>query len=224
MEKFAITAACLLLVLVPFQVVAQDEEEDDVSPIAFQGRVGGVYTGGDPFKAGATFEGAALIRFTGPLYFTVMGGSANFESDGDLVPITDEFAQFWEQVLETNEILNNDIRFRLNFVSAGATFIGDFGKLSPQITGGVGAYQVKFVTTFRAVPKPVPPPDLIDDFAFETSLEDSEWFLGYNFGGGLYYKFNKIVHFGGSVIYHAIDTDAIEDLVSFSFGMHINIP
>ena len=224
MKRLCFAVACLAIALAPVVGFAHEDDEYQPSSIAFQGRVGGVYTGGEPFNNGATFEVAALFHLQGPLYLNVFGGIANYDSDGDIIPVTDEFGAFWDDFTDTYRVLSiDDLRYRLNFVGAGGTITLGAGKLEPQISAGVGAYQVKFVTSFSYVDRAVPD-EFVDRFTTLLSLEDEKWELGYNIGGGLYYRFNQIINFGGHVTYHMIDTDAIEDLVSFTFGMHIRVP
>jgi opacity protein-like surface antigen len=222
--KKTVTVAAALILLMAMPMVAQEEEEYEVSPIAFQGRVGAMYTGGEPFENGATFEVAALFHTAGPLYLNIFGGISNFDSEGDVIPITDEFIAFWDDFTANVDILDMDsLRYRVNYVGAGATAALGAGRLEPQVFGGVGAYQVKFITSLNYVEKVIPE-EFREANSFFGSFEDSKWFLGYSFGGGLYYRFNQIINFGGAVTYHYIDTDVIEDLVSFTFGLHIRVP
>lgn len=224
MKKISLAALVLILLMTVGPVMAQEEEEDEYSKLLFQGRVGGVYTGGDPYKSGATFEVGALAHFKGPVYFHAFGGISNFESEGDVVPLSDEFNDLWTAITDTSTILSvDDLRYKLNFVGAGLSMKLATGRFQPVVNAGVGAYHTKFVTSFSYVNKSVPP-EFQDKFAVLSSLEDSKWEYGLNFGGGLYYKFNPIMNFGAHVNFHMIDSDAIEDQVSFTFGMLVEVP
>lgn len=225
MKNTLFVAAVVFVLLLPLSASAQEEEEYTVSPFSLQSRVGGVYTGGDPYSNGATFEVGVMYRLAGPLNLSFFGGFTNYTNSSDFVPaVTEDFAIFWENFLETYDVVNIDkLSYRMNFGGGGLTFVKKIGRLEPLFTAGVGAYQVKLISTFSYVRKEVPEP-FRDSFATFISLEDSKVFFGYNAGAGLYYSFNQIISFGGQVTYHAIDTDVIEDLVSVSFGLNIKIP
>ena len=224
MKKISLAAVVLILLMSFGPVMAQEEEEDEYSKLLFQGRVGGMYTGGDPYQMGAAFEVGALVHFKGPIYLQAFGGISNFDSEGDVVPLTEEFGQLWDGITEVNDILNiDDLRYKLNFVGAGLAIKMNTGRFSPMINAGIGAYHTKFVTSFTYVNKTVPA-ELQEQFSLLSSLEDSKWEYGLNLGGGLYYRFNPIINFGAHVNYHMIDSEAIEDQVSFTFGMLVEVP
>lgn len=224
MKKISLAAVVLILLITAGSVLAQEQEEEEYSTLLFQGRVGGVYTGGDPYKNGATFEVGALAHFRGPVYIQAFGGISNFESEGDIMPLTDEFGQLWDGILATNEITSiDDLRYKMNFVGAGLALKLNTGRFQPMVHAGLGAYHVKFVTSFSYANLSIPE-EVRDKFAVLTSLEDSKWEYGFNFGGGLYYKFNPIMNFGAHVNYHMIDSDAIENQISFTVGMLVEVP
>lgn len=225
MNKMIIIAAFAFVLLLPLAASAQEEDEYRVSPFTLQSRVGGVYTGGDPYTNGATFEVGVMYRMAGPLNLSFFGGFTNFTNTSEFLPaVSEEYASDMERFLEDYVVVDLDkLRYRMNFGGAGVTLVKKFGRLEPLITAGVGAYQVKLISTFSYVEKVVPEP-VRADFATFISLEDSKVFFGYNVGAGIYYSFNQIISFGGQVTYHAIDTDAIENLVSASFGLNIKIP
>lgn len=225
MKKMLSAAVVTFVLLLPLTAFAQEEEENTVSPFTLQSRVGGVYTGGDPFGNGATFEVGVMYRLIGPLNLSFFGGYTNYTGTGDFIPsLTEDFTSFWNSFLEQYDVVNIDkLSYRVNFGGGGVTFVKKIGRLEPLVTAGIGAYQVKLTSTFSYVEKVIPDP-YRDAFSTFVSLQDSKVFFGYNIGAGLYYSFNQIISFGGQVTYHIIDTNAIENLVSATFGMNIKIP
>jgi hypothetical protein len=228
MKKMTFAAISLLLLFgsAPLFAQADDDDNDQIQPArwAFQGRVGALLPGEEPLKTGAAFEINAMWRISGPFYAMGYGGIGNYESEGDVVPITDEFANFWTGFLEDFVILDvSEIRYRLNYGGGGVAMMFTAGRVEPILAAGIGAYQVKLIPSFEYVDRLIPEP-LWPQFSALSSIEDSETFMGYMLSGGLYYHFNQIISFGGQATYHALDTDKVDDLLTFTFGMHINIP
>lgn len=226
-KTLAIAALALFAVtLAAFAQTSRDDQEPAL--LTFQGRVGGMYTGGDPFENGAAFEVGTMIRFTGPIYFHIFGGITNFDKEGDILPITPEFADTLEGLQVDNEITDiNRLNYKMNFFGAGLGVIQDLGPLEVHLNAGAGAYELSFVADFDLFPRGVPddiPDGLRDALTTFLSLEDKEWLYGFTVGGGLYYDFNEIISFGGHMNYHNIDTEAIDNPISFTFGMHIKVP
>lgn len=227
MRRFTLAAISLLLLLGSAPLLAQtDDDEEQIKPArwAFQGRVGALYPGGDPFKVGAAFELGGMWRIQGPFYLMGYAGIGNFESEGDVVPITEGFVDFWDLFLDTWHVIDvQEIRYRMNYGGGGVAMMFTTGRFEPFLSAGIGAYQVKLQAKVEFIDPAVPEP-LWPSLSNLDTFQDSETFLGYMFSGGLYYHFNQIISFGGQATYHAINTDKIDDLMTFTFGMHINIP
>lgn len=224
MKRSAFAVLLAILVFATLPVTAQDDEER-VSKYSFQGRVGAVFTGDEPFENGATFEVGGMYRLSGPVYLNFFAGTINFESDNAIRPISEDFALFWDNIQRDFNVFDmDDIRYRLNFGGVGLVMKMEAGRIEPYIVGGIGAYNTKFTATFSFVDKAVSQ-ELQELFGTITSVEDSKTAIGWHVGGGLNYSLNQIISINGQVSYRDIDLDSFQNgLISMTFGLHVKIP
>jgi hypothetical protein len=215
----------LLLILFAFPafLLAQDEEEK-YSSYAFQSGVGLLVSDNEGHRGGSVFDVALLKRLGGPLYLTGYAGTGNFQGEGAPQALSGNFNNFWDDNLSDQTVTSwDDLRYRVTFFGGGLTAIINTGKIQPQVFAGYGKYKLSFASSFTYGFTPgfgdeVLMPRLL-------SLGDEIWVYGYKFGGGLYYHYNQIINFGVQASYHKlIDANSLENLFTFTFGMHIRIP
>jgi hypothetical protein len=214
-----ILVAALLLGLAVLPALAQEEEERPAK-FSFQGRVGMLFTGGAPFENGAAFEIGMMMRLTGPFHLNISGGTSNFNGGTEVMPLTTEFADFWEEFLTVYDVYDIErSTYRINFFNFGGAVKFGAGRIEPYAVGGVGIYYVRFSFPFSYAMKGLPP-----EAATFTNVTDSEYFYGGNFGGGMNFKINDLIGFGGQVTYHYINSDVLENQLMTTFGLNVTIP
>ena len=217
MRNLVVTVFLLAVAAVP--VLAQDDDDYQPSPFSFQGRVGALFAGEDPFKDGASFEIGMMYRVFSNVHLSISGGTSNFEGGTEPAALSEDFALFIDDVQKDFAIVNPDeARYRINFGTFGAAFKLGRGRFEPYAIGGIGIYQVRFVYTFDYQSLLVP----IDTGV--TSVQDQKYMFGWFAGGGLNYSINNIIGFGTQITYHSLDTDAIDEQIMATFGLNVTIP
>ena len=99
MRHTTVAAVVVLLLCGALPALAQEDDEYTHSPFSFQGRVGALLVGEEPFQNGASFEIGMMIRLMSGIHLSFGGGTANFKGGTEPIPITEEFALFWEEFL-----------------------------------------------------------------------------------------------------------------------------
>ncbi len=210
--RHSVLAGISILLLLTFQpAFAQDNDELRPTPFSFQGRVGALFTGGEPFENGAAFEIGMMFRIAGGLHLSFAGGTANFEGGTEPIPLSEEYAEFWELFTEEFPVFDAEpARYRLNFGTVGAALKFGRGRIEPYAVGGVGVYQARFVHTIT--------------FIEIASFQDQKYLFGWYAGAGANYSINDIIGFAGQVTYHNLDTDALDNQIMATFGLNVTIP
>jgi hypothetical protein len=218
MKKSLIVA----VLLVGMVVLPSFAQEDEVRPAtySFQGRVGMLFTGGEPFENGAAFEIGMMVRLAGPLHLNISGGTSNFNGGAEVVPLTTEFADFWEEFLTIYNVYDIEkSTYRINFFNLGGAIKFGAGAFEPYVVAGAGIYYVRFSVPFSYAAIGFPP-----ETAAYTNITDSKYLYGFNFGGGINFKINDLIGFGGQVTYHYINSDALENQLMTTFGLNVTLP
>jgi len=215
-EKMII--ATLLLGLLAVPALAQEEEEFRPGRISFQGRVGALFTGSEPFENGAAFEVGLMWRLAGPFHLNISGGTGNFDGGLEPQPLTEEFAELWENFNNTVVILDREkASYRMNFFNFGGALKFGGGAFEPYAVGGAGVYYVRYSQVFSFF-------DPMFQADITSNATDSTYFYGFNVGGGINFRINDLISFAGQVTYHYINSDVIGHQVMATFGMNVTIP
>ena len=219
MRHITVAAVVGLLLFGALPALAQEDDEYSRSPFSFQGRVGALLVSEETFQNGASFEIGMMVRLMSGIHLSVGGGTANFNGGTEPIPITEEFALFWEDFLTLYEVVDpQEPRYRINFGTAGLALKFGGGAFEPYVIGGVGIYQVRFTYTFDYAPIGFP---VLYDI---TSLQDQKYLSGWHAGGGVNVAINQIIGFAGQVSYHALNTEAIDNPIMVTFGLNVTIP
>ena len=210
--------AVLVLAVAALPALAQEDEERPAK-YSFQGRVGALLSGDEPFENGAAFEIGMMMRLGGPLHLSIAGGTGNFDGGLEPVALTPEFEEFWSGVEEEFEITEKkQAAYRLNFFTTGLAAKFGAGSFEPYVVAGGGIYYVRFSQSFRYTEIAFPGNTAL------TNVTDSDYFFGGNFGGGINFKINALVGFAGQVTYHYIDCDGIDNQIMATFGLNVTLP
>jgi opacity protein-like surface antigen len=226
MHKTLLAVAVAILAFLPLTAFAQD---DDIKPprFSFQGRVGALFAGGEPFENGATFEFGMMVRMASALHLTFAGGSSNFKGGTEPVPFTEEYAAFWESVLEQFHVLDpQPAKYRVSFGTLGVAFKVGTKRFEPYAVAGVGLYYGRFNYQFSLADIRIPLDYVLThpEFVDIATIQDTKYLFGWNVGGGLNISINQIIGFGTQVTYHAINTEGLENQITATFGLNVNIP
>jgi len=218
MRKTIVLTALLLSVAI-FPAWAQDEE-DRPAKFSFQGRVGALFAGGEPFENGAAFEIGMMMRLAGPFHLNIGGGTSNFDGGMGIVALTPEFVGFWDQFLLEFDIYDiEQSAYRMNYFNAGGAIKFGAGPIEPYAVAGGGIYYVRFSVPFSYAGKGFP-----EETKVFTNITDNKYVYGYNFGGGLNIRINDLIGFAGQVTYHYLDSEVLNNQLMATFGLNVTIP
>jgi len=216
-KTIVITALLLGVAILPAWA---QEDESRPAKFSFQGRVGVLFTGEEPFENGAAFEIGMMLRFAGPLHLNISGGTSNFDGGTEVVAFTPEFGDFWEQFLNEFDVYDVEQNtYRMNYFNIGTAIKLGMGPVEPYVVAGGGIYYVRFSFPFSYAEKGFP-----EEAKVFTNITDRDYLYGFNFGGGMNIKINELIGFAGQVTYHNLNSDVLNNQLMATFGLNVTIP